>query len=210
MNRSPVLQLPRRGLRSFALVVLIHALIVWGLASGLARDVVKKVVTPALWIEEPIEPEKIVPPKLDLPKPEFVPPATPVIPAPEVQVDRTPSPITVAVEPEPGTAVAVPSGPSMAAEDASESFATPRPEALCSVMVAPKVPPLNWEGLASFRIHAQLQSGRVADVKVLSTSGGMDGRTRRTLLDSVQAALGAYQCRGNQGFEQEFVFKILR
>ncbi len=46
MNSTPALQLPRRGLRSLVLVILIHVLIIWGLSSGLARDIVKKVVPP--------------------------------------------------------------------------------------------------------------------------------------------------------------------
>ena len=211
MNSTPALQLPRRGLRSLVLVILIHVLIVWGLSSGLARDIVKKVVPPAVWIDEVVEPEKIVQPKLEIAKPELTPPETPVIPAPEIQIDRTPpSPISVAVEADASPVPAQAGNPSMAADDASSTAEAARPEALCSVMAPPAVPAVNWEGRALFRIHARLQAGHVVDVTVLSSSGGMDARTRRALLDSVQSALGAYQCRGNQGFEQEFVFKIVR
>ncbi len=211
MNSTPALQLPRRGLRSLVLVILIHVLIIWGLSSGLARDIVKKVVPPAVWVDEVVEPEKLVQPKLEIAKPEFTPPETPVIPAPEIQIDKSlPSPITVAVEADASPALAQGSHPAMPSEDGAPTSEAARPEALCSVMAPPAVPAVNWEGQAMFRIHARLQAGHVADVKVLSSTGGMDARTRRALLDSVQSALGAYQCRGNQGFEQEFVFKIVR
>lgn len=208
MNDPPTLRLPKRGLRSLGLVVLVHALIVWGLASGLARDIVKTVAPPTLWIDEPVEPSKIEPPKLDRPKPDLTAPAIPVIPAPEIQLERPPSPIAVAVQPDLDQAIEVDGRTASLADAASPATTAARPEALCAVMVPPTVPAVNWAGHATFRIHARLQAGHVSEVKVLSAGGGMDSRTRRLLQDAVQAALGAYQCRGNQGFEQEFVFHI--
>ncbi len=75
-------------------------------------------------------------------------------------------------------------------------------------MVTPTLPAVNWAGHAVFRIHARRQMGRVVEVKMLYTSGGTDSSPRRVLQHAVQAALGSYRCRGDQGFEQEFVFHI--
>ncbi|MDP1153736.1 hypothetical protein, partial [Klebsiella pneumoniae] len=63
-------------------VILIHVIIIWALASGLARKVAEKVVGPldVKVIEEKVKPppppEKVVPPPPDLkaPPPPFVPP----------------------------------------------------------------------------------------------------------------------------------------
>lgn len=209
MNDLHPLPMPRRGFRSFGLVILVHALILWGLSSGLARDIARKVVPPSVWLDEPVEPPAIEPPRLDIPKPDFTAPPTPVIPAPEILIEEAaPSPISVAVEASPGPASPAGSSDTSAAELPWPGPDALRPEALCQVMVTPTVPAVNWSGRASFRVHARLQAGRVAEVQFLSTAGGPDNRTRRALQTAVQSALGAYQCRGNQAFVQEFVFNI--
>ncbi|MCF8207161.1 MAG: hypothetical protein K9J82_18915, partial [Methylotenera sp.] len=66
----------------FGIVVLIHVVAIYALASGLAKDLVKKVTGPidVKVIEEKVKPppppEKVVPPPPDLkaPPPPFVPP----------------------------------------------------------------------------------------------------------------------------------------
>ncbi|HEX2012933.1 MAG TPA: ABC transporter substrate-binding protein, partial [Roseateles sp.] len=75
------------------IVILIHVLIIWALASGLARKAIEAVKGPidVKVVEEKVKPppppEKVVPPPPDMkaPPPPFVPP-------PEVQVTAPPPP----------------------------------------------------------------------------------------------------------------------
>eukprot|EP01136_Pigoraptor_vietnamica_P022575 Opistho-1_new@73882 len=91
----------------FGIVVLIHVLIIWALASGLARKVVeaiKPIETKVIeeQVKPPPPPEKVVPPPPDLkaPPPPFVPPpefqviAPPPVNAPVIQSTQVAPPAT--------------------------------------------------------------------------------------------------------------------
>ncbi len=213
MNDLHTLELPKRSVKGIGLVILTHALILWGLASGLATHFVKKATPAAVFIDKPDKPRQIEPPKTDLPPVKFNAPLTPQVPLPDIRVELTPSPITIEVTSEPRAREAGPgtgstSGGTGVVETGAKSHGPLRAEAICQVMATPEVPTVSWSGQATLRIQAQLVAGRVADVQFLSISGGMDGRTRRALQSAVQAALGAYQCQGSQPFVQEFVFNV--
>lgn len=213
MNDLHTLELPKRSVKGIGLVILIHALILWGLASGLATHFVKKTTPAAVFIDKPDKPAHVDPPKTEPPQVKFNAPAAPQVPLPDIRIEQAPSPITVEATPEPKAREAVPGpgstiGGTGVAETPAKSQGPLRAEAICQVMATPEVPAVNWSGQATLRIQAQLVAGRVAEVQFLGISGGMDGRTRRALQSAVQSALGAYQCQGNQYFVQEFTFNI--
>lgn len=102
-------------------VVLIHVVAIYALASGLARDIVKKVTGPieTKVIEEKVKPppppDKVVPPPPDLkaPPPPFVPPpefqvTAPAPPAPAIQSTQVAPPAVAEVRPAPAAPVAAP------------------------------------------------------------------------------------------------------
>lgn len=214
MRDLHTLELPKRSVKGLGLVVLIHALILWGLASGLATHIVKKITPPAVFIDKPDKPKPIEHPMTEAPEVVFKDVVTPVVPLPDIRIDQPPSPITVetVADPqrrEPGVGPGGTPGPDAGLTQTPVRPAGPlQAEAVCHVMATPEVPAVNWNGKAVFRIQARLQAGRVAEVQFLSMAGGMDARTRRALQQAVQTALGAYQCQGSQAFEQEFVFSI--
>src|SRR5688572_28935513 len=78
---------PARFSVGFITVVLIHAVIVYGLVSGLARKVVDVIKQPleTKIIEAPKPPPEAPPPPPPMPKMEVVPPPS-YVPPPEVQI----------------------------------------------------------------------------------------------------------------------------
>ena len=116
---------PRRYLAGAAAVVLFHALLIYGLVSGLARKVVERVDMPVETqvIEEvakPAPPPVVLPPppKLQAPPPPFIPPPEVMAPAPPAQAITAATPAappapTVAPLPAPVVA-AVPAAPVVA------------------------------------------------------------------------------------------------
>lgn len=207
------LELPKRSAKGIGLVIVTHAFIIWGLAAGLTTHFTKKETPPVTLIEMPDKPRTVEPPPPVTHHVEFVPVITPVVPPTEVRIDMPVSPITV----DPATHSKPVDGPgtggTVGIPGTRDVGATPtagplRAEAVCDVMTMPEVPAVNWSGRASFRVQAHLVAGRVAEVQFLNVTGGMDARSRRALQNAVQTALGAYQCRGSQAFEQEFVFNI--
>lgn len=214
MSDLHTLQLPKRSAKGIGLVVLTHALIIWGLASGLATHFTKKEQPPAVFIDKPEKTVKLEPPPLEPPKPVFDTVKPELIPLRDIPIEQTQPTITSVTEAMPTAGDVRPGGGSRPVENGQAQLAPPtstgplRAEAVCDVMAMPEMPAVNWSGRASLKVQARLVGGRVAEVQFMSLAGGMDARTRRALQSAVQAALGAYQCHGNQTFEQEFVFNI--
>lgn len=114
---------PRRHLTGITFVVLFHLLLAYGLASGLAREVVKVLKAPldVRLIEEikptppPEPPPPPPPPKKIVAKPRPAPPPPAYVPPPEVQVQAPAEPApTIAVvhaEPPPPPAPPAPTAP---------------------------------------------------------------------------------------------------
>ena len=198
----------------FGIVVLIHVVAIWALASGLARDIVKKVTGPidVKVIEEKVKPppppEKVVPPPPDLkaPPPPFVPPpefqvTAPAPPAPAIQSTQVAPPAVEAIRPAPAPAPAAPP-------------AAPRPAKVtagmvCTKMGKPDMPSVNWSGEALYKAVATVKAGRVTAVEITSLRGGVDRKAQRALVSAIEQTLrDTYECPGDHVFEQEFQFKI--
>ena len=91
MNFSERQADPRRHLLGITFVILLHALVIYALVTGLAKKVIDVVRAPIETkvieeIKKPPPPQEIVvppPPKMDAPPPPFIPP-------PEVQIATPP------------------------------------------------------------------------------------------------------------------------
>lgn len=198
----------------FGIVVLIHVLIIWALASGLARKVVeaiKPIETKVIeeQVKPPPPPEKVVPPPPDLkaPPPPFVPP-------PEFQVTAPPPVNTPAIQSTqvapPQTEVRAAPPPVVAAPPAPPRPAGPvKAGMVCTKMGKPEVPSVNWSGDALYKVTATVKAGRVASIEVQSLRSGVDRKAQRALISAIETTLKeTYECPGDHVFEQEFQFKI--
>lgn len=198
----------------FGIVVLIHVVAIYALASGLAKDLVKKVTGPidVKVIEEKVKPppppEKVVPPPPDLkaPPPPFVPPpefqvTAPAPPAPAIQSTQVAPPAVTEIRPAPAPVAAAPAP-------------APRPAKItagmvCTKMGKPEMPSVNWSGEALYKAVATVKAGRVTAVEITSLRGGVDRKAQRALTQAIEATLrDTYECPGDHVFEQEFQFKI--
>lgn len=197
------------------IVILIHVVAIYALASGLARDIVKKVTGPidVKVIEEKVKPppppEKVVPPPPDMkaPPPPFVPPpefqvTAPAPPAPAIQSTQVAPPAVQDIRPAPAAAAPAPPAPA------------PRPAKVtagmvCTKMGKPDMPSVNWSGEALYKAVATVKAGRVTAVEITSLRGGVDRKAQRALVQVIEATLReTYECPGDHVFEQEFQFKI--
>lgn len=191
------------------LVALIHVLAIWALASGLAKDIVKKVTEPidVKVIEEQVKPppppEKIVPPPPDLkaPPPPFVPPpefqvTAPAPPAPPMQSTQVAPPVT---EFKPAPAAAPAPGPATPARTGPVKVGV-----ACSKTVLPEIS-VEVESPVVLRATATVRGGRLVDIKLQKVSGNADRKALRVMQSSIEAAMASYQCQGTDiQVEQEF------
>lgn len=199
----------------FGIVILIHVVAIYALASGLAKDIVKKVTGPieTKVIEEPVKPppppEKVVPPPPDMkaPPPPFVPPpefqvTAPAPPAPAIQSTQVAPPAAQEIRPAPPPAPAAAPAPA------------PRPAKItagmvCTKMGRPEAPSVNWSGEALYKAVATVKAGRVTSVEITPLRGGVDRKAQRALVQEITRTLQeTYECPGDHVFEQEFQFKI--
>lgn len=197
----------------FGVVVLIHVVAIYALASGLARDIVKKVTGPidVKVIEEKVKPppppEKVVPPPPDLkaPPPPFVPP-------PEFQVTAPapPAPAIVSTQVAPPAAEVRPAPPPAPVAPPAPKVTGPVKAAMvCTKMGKPEVPSVNWSGEALYKAVATVKAGRVTSVEITPMRGGVDRKAQRAMTQAIQQTLqDTYECPGDHVFEQEFQFKI--
>ncbi|MBV8502682.1 MAG: hypothetical protein JO006_13300 [Paucibacter sp.] len=194
----------------FGIVVLIHILLAWAIASGLARKIVEKVAGPieAKVVEEvkppPPPPEKVVPPPPDLKAP---PP--PFVPVPEVQITAPAPPAPAIVS----TSVAPPTNVVAAAPVPAPPAPAPRPAKITAAMVCtkmgkPEMPSLNWSGEALYKAIATVKAGRVASVEITPLKSGVDRKAQRAMIAAITQTLQeTYECPGDHVFEQEFQFR---
>ncbi|MCU7370148.1 ABC transporter substrate-binding protein [Paucibacter sp. O1-1] len=199
------------------IVIVIHVLIIWALASGLARKAVEAIKGPidVKVVEEKVKPppppEKVVPPPPDMkaPPPPFVPP-------PEVQVTAPPPPnaIQAPVSNTPPPTREVAAAPPPAPAPAPAPVAKPAKITagmVCTKMGKPEVPAVNWSGDALFKVLATVKAGRVSAIEVTSSQmrGGNDRKVQRALIAAITDTLqSTYECPGDHVFEQEFQFRI--
>ena len=195
----------------FGLVILIHIVLIWAVASGLARKVVEKVAGP---IETKVIEEKVKPPpppdKVLPPPPDIKAPPPPFVPVPEVQIQAPSPPAVIAVQ-------------STAQPPTTEIFKAPPVQApvavkptkitaamVCTKMSKPEMPAITtWSGEALYKAIATVKSGRVVSVEVTPLKGGVDRKAQRLLIGAITQTLQeTYECPGDHVFEQEFQFRV--
>ncbi|MEO3714672.1 MULTISPECIES: ABC transporter substrate-binding protein [Roseateles] len=200
-------------LTGFGVVVLIHVLMAYALASGLAKKVVQAIAPiETKVIEEVKKPpppvEKVVPPPPDMkaPPPPFIPP-------PEVQVTAPAPAPTISTQsqtPPPKTDVHPAPPPAPVAAPAPAPRVGPKTAAMvCTKMGKPEVPSVNWSGRAEFKATATVKAGRVVSVELAVIRGASDRKAQRAMQNAISQALAdTYECPGDHVFEQDFVFNI--
>ena len=198
----------------FGIVVLIHVLLIWAIASGLAKTIVEKVAGPieTKVVEEvkppPPPPEKVIPPppEIKAPPPPFMPVpevqiTAPAPPAPPIQSTSTPPPTNTVAAAQPQHAPAPPAPPAKATVGST-----------CSKYEKPEMPSIsNWSGEASFQATITVRGNKVVSVDVATTrGGGMDRKAERAMKNAItQTVQSTYVCNGeNVVFQQEFAFRM--
>jgi protein TonB len=196
---------PTRRAIGWAVVIVVHAIVLWALITGTARDALKIIKKPleAAVIQEviippppPPPPKEIVKPqtpKVEAPPPPFVPPpeVTPPTTAPAIVSEQTPPPAPPVIAPPPPPAAA----PSGRAEIG----------VACPTQVKPEMPRAALKDGAGGVVKAQvlIRNGAVIEVTVLSGP--------RVFHNSVRAAMMQYKCISSGSdiiATQEFMFKV--
>jgi periplasmic protein TonB len=197
---------PTRRAIGWLVVIVVHAIVLWALITGTARDALKIIKKPleAAVIQEviipppppPPPPKEIVKPqtpKIEAPPPPFVPPpeVTPPVTAPAITSVQTPPPAPPVIAPPPPPA-APPSG---------------RQEigVACPTQVKPEMPRAALKDGTSGVVKAQvlIRNGAVTEVTILSGP--------RVFHSAVRAAMMQYKCVSSGAdiiATQEFEFKI--
>jgi protein TonB len=203
---------PPRRMTGLAIVIAVHLLIGYALASGLANKAIEVIKKPlqATLVQEikpepppppPPPPKQVVkaptPPKA--PPPPFVPP--PDAAAPPVQ---TPPPIS-AVTHTPPTEPTVIAPPAPPAPPAPSPVAKADIGLVCPSQVAPEMPAKALrEGVVGLvRAEAHVIGGKVSEVKILSGP--------RVFYEAVRSAMLQYRCSSGSGeviAVQEFKFEL--
>ncbi|GAB2586885.1 hypothetical protein GCM10027034_19020 [Ramlibacter solisilvae] len=197
---------PKRRAVGWAVVILVHALVLWALITGTARDALKIMKKPmeAAVIQEVIIPPppppppppkeivKPITPKVEAPPPPFVPP-------PEVTPPSTAPAITSVQTPPPAPPVIAPPPPPAAPVGRQEMGVA------CPNQVKPEMPRQaikeGIEGLV--KAQATIRGGKVVEVAVLAGP--------RVYHNAVRNAMMQYGCVSGSGdiiATQEFNFRI--
>jgi protein TonB len=189
---------PRRHIGGIAFVIVFHVLLAWGLANGLARDVVKIFKDPldVRLIEEvkPVEPPPPPPPpppptrKIQA-QPRPAPPPPAYVPPPEVQVQATIEPVIAVVQHEPPPPA--PPAPVAPPEPVVAAIGITCPNHLnirSSVAYPPQALRLNKSGevLVEFIVDAD---GKIGDVRIARSSDPVFNR-------AVTDAVTRFRCVG--------------
>lgn len=200
---------PAKHSIGFAVVVLIHVLVVYALVSGLARKVVDVIKQPleTKIIEAPKPPPETLPPPLATP-PKLEAPPPPFIPPPEVQIQAPPQPapaIAVTQSTPPPVMPAVQSVPAPPAPAAvAVGVACPNSQRARSQVAYPRAAQrqqLTGDTLVEFTVSPD---GAVADARIVRSS-------HRVFDDVSLATVRLFKCVG-QGqavrVRVPFVFKL--
>ena len=202
MNFSERQADPRRHLVGITVVILVHALVVWALVSGLAKKVIDVVRAPIETkvieeIKKPPPPPEIVvppPPKMDAPPPPFIPPpevqiATPPPPQPTITATTpVPPPVAAVIVPQAPVPTAPPAPPAPLAPPAPPP---PKPATVnigvaCPTQVKPESPrKAAAEGIeGEVSAKATIKAGKVIAVEILSSKprGVYDAAVRTAMM----------------------------
>lgn len=198
---------PTRRAIGWVVVIIVHAIVLWALITGTARDALKIIKKPleAAVIQEviipppppPPPPKEIVKPatpKVEAPPPPFVPPpeVTPPVTAPAITSVQTPPPAPPVIAPPAPVAPPAPSG----RQDIAVA---------CPTMVKPQMPPqaVRSGTTGTVRALATIRDGRVVNVEIQSGP--------RVFHNAVRDAMMQYKCITGSGditAVQEFDFKL--
>lgn len=203
---------PGRKYRGIAIVVALHLLLVWAVASGTAQKALVLIKKPleAVVIQEVIIPppppppvKEIKPPEIKAPKLE-APPPPPFVPPPEVAPQQTTAPAIVSVATPPPTPAVIAPPPVVEAPAAAKPSRSDIGVA-CPTQVAPDMPKRAvQDGIYGVvRAQALIRDGAVREVTILSGP--------RIFYSAVRAAMMQYKCTNDTGevlATQEFNFKI--
>jgi hypothetical protein len=213
MNLSHAYAAPKpKSYMGIGFVVAVHVAAIYALSAGLIKTPLTQpgpiTVKPLADVVEPPPPVKRVTPD----QPTFRDVPVIQMPTPDVLIERdTPSPLVTARTISPDQNPVSDAGPRREATPATTVTQQPAiqtPGAVCSVMPKPELPALNWSGEAVLQVIATVRGGRVIGSDFRVTQGALDGKTKRSLQRSVEAALAGYQCQGDAMFQQDFAFRL--
>jgi len=199
---------PTRRMIGWGVVIAVHALIIWALVTGTARDALKIIKKPleAAVIQEVIIPPPPPPPppkEIVKPTPKVEAPPPPYIPPPEVKPPETTAPVIPAVvTPPPAPPVIAPPPP-----PAAPPAPSGRQEmgVACPTQSKPEMPrqALRDGTQGVVRAQALIRDGKVVSVEIQSGP--------RVFHNAVREAMMQYKCIASSGdivATQEFVFKV--
>lgn len=214
MNLSHAYAAPKpRSYVGIGLVIALHLAGIYALSAGLIRPTPRppEIITlkplPPDIDREPPPPQPL--PPIDKPVMKDVPVVQ--VPPPDINIappQETPPIATVVAPREPGPVVTQPGQAQTVPSPTVAKPAFQAPGAICSTMPRPEVPAVNWSGEAVLQVMATVRGGRVVGSEFRVTQGALDGKTRRSLQRSVEAALAGYQCQGDAMFQQDFAFRL--
>ncbi|MDB5871265.1 MAG: hypothetical protein JWQ07_707 [Ramlibacter sp.] len=199
---------PTRRTIGWVVVAVVHAIVLWGLVTGTARDALKIMKKPleAAVIQEVIIPPPPPPPppkEIVKPTPKLEAPPPPYIPPPEVQPPVTTAPVIPSVQTPPPTPAVIAPPPPPAAPPAPSG----RQEmgVACPSQTKPEMPrqALRDGTTGVVRAQALIRDGRVVSVDIQSGP--------RVFHSAVREAMMQYRCVTSGGdiiATQEFSFKV--
>jgi protein TonB len=202
---------PTRRLIGWVVVALVHALVLWALITGTARDALKIIKKPleAAVIQEVIIPPPPPPPppppkEIVKPTPKVEAPPPPFIPPPEVKPPETTAPVIPSVQTPPPAPPVIAPPPPPAAPPAPPSGRQDIAVA-CPTQVKPEIPRQALRDGTSGVVRAQavIRDGKVVSVEVQSGP--------RVFHNAVRDAMSQYRCVSSGAdiiATQEFVFKV--
>ncbi|MEP6656876.1 MAG: energy transducer TonB [Betaproteobacteria bacterium] len=178
---------PKRHLVGIGFVVLVHALVVYALLTGLARqavEVIKKPLTATIIQEiKPPPPPPPPPPKRIVEAPPVKPPPQPYVPPPDIPPPTPPqeAPVITSVAPTPPTepfVIAPPAPPVVIEAPPAPPAPAPKPAVRRGITPIKREDPVYPRsairaGIEKGQVVAQLQideGGNVTDVKIVSAN----------------------------------------
>jgi len=203
---------PTRHLVGIAAVILVHALVIYALVTGLARkavEVIKKPLTATIVeeIKAPPPPPPPPPKKIEIPKAP-PPPEQPYVPPPDVPppvVAQEPVIAAVAPTPPPAPPVIAPPAPPAPPPPAPKPAIVRNPQPLndCAPSMPGEAQRKNIEGTVVALMSVD-EKGEVTDVKIKSSENRVFDRPVLNALKDCK-----FQARGDKWIgEWELVFKL--
>lgn len=197
---------PQKHALGIAMVIALHAIVIYALVTGLGKkivDVIKQPIETKV-IEEvkppPPPPERLLPPppKLEAPPPPYIPP-------PEVQI-ATPPPIAPTIT---GTATPPPQTEIRPMAPPVQAPPAPKPvpvtiATICPKQVQPEMPRKALQTGTGGKVvaRAKIRGGKVVEVEIVSA------QPRGLFDNAVKEAMMQYSCVGDGDPTQEFVFNV--